>query len=100
MQINTSEIRHGDSVVGRALALEFVFLRASAQNMVTSIAKPTRSKERVGVGPAFRSSVAGFVAQMERSEIRGGVAAGLSLPDYASLHPGYEEINEGSGTPA
>jgi hypothetical protein len=28
---------------------------------------------------------------MERSEIRGGLAAGLSLPDYASLHPGYEE---------
>jgi hypothetical protein len=28
---------------------------------------------------------------MERSEIRGGIAAGLSLPDYASLHPGYEE---------
>src|SRR5579864_3621315 len=99
MQINTSEIRHGDSVVGRALALEFVVLRASAQNMVTSIAKPVRSKERAGVGPAFRSSVLGFVARMERSEIRGGRAAGLSLPDYAALHPGYEEI-EGSGTPA
>jgi len=28
---------------------------------------------------------------MERSEIRGGRAAGLSLPDFASLHPGYEE---------
>jgi hypothetical protein len=34
---------------------------------------------------------ASFVARMERSEIRGGIAAGMSLPDYASLHPGYEE---------
>jgi hypothetical protein len=50
------------------------------------------------VVPAFRLPVPGFVARMERSEIRGGIAAGLSLPDYASLHPGYE-INEGSGTP-
>jgi len=27
---------------------------------------------------------------MERSEIRGGRFAGPSLPDCASLHPGYE----------
>jgi hypothetical protein len=26
---------------------------------------------------------------MERSAIRGSVAAGYSLPDYAALHPGY-----------
>ena len=35
-----------------------------------SNAKPVRGKERAGVVPAFRSSVPGFVARMERSAIR------------------------------
>jgi hypothetical protein len=56
-------------------------------------------KRKPGVGLPFGLPLSGFVARMERSEIRGGIATGLSLPDCASLHPGYEE-NEGSGTPA
>ena len=35
---------------------------------------------------SFRSF---FVARMERSEIRGGIEAYRSFPDFASLHPGY-----------
>jgi len=53
--------------------------------------KPARFWESQGWGLAFVFDYAGFVARMERSEIRGGRFAGASLPDCASLHPGYEE---------
>jgi hypothetical protein len=58
-------------------------------------------KERGGASVSlFATPVSpSFVARMERSEIRDGRFADPSLPDCASLHPGYEEI-EGSGTPA
>jgi hypothetical protein len=38
------------------------------------------------------------VARMERSVIRVDSPARTPLPDFASLHPGYEE-KKGSGTP-
>jgi hypothetical protein len=33
--------------------------------------------------------VEGFVAWMERSEIRGRYQTWANIPDYAALHPGY-----------
>ena len=67
----------------RVSASEFSLARdrecfARQQNTVTGSAKPVRSKERAGVGPAFRSSVT------------------PASPDQAFK----KQINEGSGTPA
>jgi hypothetical protein len=38
--------------------------------------------------------VARSVARMERSEVRGHVAERRTIPDYASLHPGYGALPE------
>ena len=66
----------------------------ATQDSLDRRGEPGSALTKSGVGPDFLSSVIRFrrfVARMERSAIRGGRFAGPSFPDYASLHPGYEE---------
>jgi hypothetical protein len=74
----------------------------ACKNVVTSNAKPVRSKERAGVGPAIRSSVTWFrrfVARVERSEIRERWFGSIAAP-RVSLRSTRATKFEGSGTPA
>jgi hypothetical protein len=85
-------VLHGQALsLSRRLTPELCHARDRAPAKYDHLKRETGpDKRKSGVGPVFQSSVSGFVARMERSEIRGGRFAGPSLPDCASLHPGYE----------
>ena len=57
-----------------------------------------RSRSRGAIAREF-CQTAMAVARIERSAIREDLNASILLPDFASLHPGYE-TKKASGTPA
>jgi hypothetical protein len=75
--------------------------RECARVMPTPFAKHRRfrsSSDSSGGGGRFVTIVAAkIVARMERSVIRVDSPARMPLPDFASLHPGYEEIKKEAG---